>query len=437
VSLHRLLPGRRLIAALERLGRILDYHVQLEHPLPTEHSRESPAIDVAWFGSQDDPFPLMLFEVESGASNAMASNAMKVLSQDSSVFEKPLFFFHIVVAGGSQSTRPQMLERQFGQHNYRIYRLGDGEGTRLVCDILSQHRRIRSHLPFAMLFEACRHPDWGEAVDAIAVLHTARDSGISRKQYLPDLLSLAVSHRYLLSEIESAVCSPAETLWFDASAFRSWIGQWFGRGILLAMLCGLARSEEAAAQLSNRFAEWQRGSGGLQIIGPYSGLSQEYEEYLVQVAGASVGLFVALAPQAEFCLPLLRALIAIAKQFRNRYAANLLAWGCHVAAFLNSAGDFIEIKSMIAMLGGMPEELLYAPHPITEDDVAWDEETEIITAPSSIENFRRDAAQRHRSADSDLVGVALRALEHDDFLPQWSIPILMGMWSQPAPEALS
>ncbi len=139
---HTLAPGKRWIQNLLALGQALDYTCKPEYDVAPEPDRESP-VDVAWFRSADDEVPLFIFEVESVPGSQMSHNAGKVLAQDTALFEKPLFLFHVVVSGGSESTRPDVAEQIFGKANYRVYLASEGgETTRMLCDVLSQHRRV-------------------------------------------------------------------------------------------------------------------------------------------------------------------------------------------------------------------------------------------------------------------------------------------------------
>jgi hypothetical protein len=118
---HKLKKGIDFINGIKELGTLLDYHVQLETPVSTE-KENSPAVDIAWFKEENQKFPLFIFEVESTASNGMTYNPMKVFSKRNEQFEKPLFFFQVVLKGGQESSRIEDLKNQFGNYNYRIYR---------------------------------------------------------------------------------------------------------------------------------------------------------------------------------------------------------------------------------------------------------------------------------------------------------------------------
>jgi hypothetical protein len=91
MSGHSSQPGIRVIAAIASLGGALGYSVRTE--LPVEQRANAPAVDVAWFSDEEQFYPLMIFEVESATTNAMANNPTKVYGQTQEKFERPLFFF--------------------------------------------------------------------------------------------------------------------------------------------------------------------------------------------------------------------------------------------------------------------------------------------------------------------------------------------------------
>ena len=88
---HKLEAGKQIIQAVAQLGRALGYAVRTE--MPVEQRPRPPAVDVAWFADDEQRYPLMIFEVESAATNAMANNPAKVFGQPSDQFERPLFSF--------------------------------------------------------------------------------------------------------------------------------------------------------------------------------------------------------------------------------------------------------------------------------------------------------------------------------------------------------
>lgn len=76
---HKLSAGKEVIDVLCSLGRALEYVASAEHPVA--RTARPPAVDVAWLRDDESRYPLMIFEVETSASNAMSNNPTKVFGQ--------------------------------------------------------------------------------------------------------------------------------------------------------------------------------------------------------------------------------------------------------------------------------------------------------------------------------------------------------------------
>lgn len=159
---HSLDLGKHWIDGLVALGRALGYLPETEFDVAAEGEEPAP-VDVAWLRSTDDQFPLFIFEVESTPSGQMAQNAGKVFSQETDLFEKPLFHFHLVLSGSGKSGRVRTAERLFGEFNYRVYTVADPEvAAQAICDILSQHRRVSDQLEIHALGRCLDESIWAE-----------------------------------------------------------------------------------------------------------------------------------------------------------------------------------------------------------------------------------------------------------------------------------
>lgn len=111
---HKLKVGIDFIDGISQLGLILGYFVEIEKPIDST-KLISTAVDVAWFNGEKQKFPLFIFEIESSPTNSMTYNPMKVFSKKNETFEKPLFFFQIVLKGGQESSRIDDLVQEFGR----------------------------------------------------------------------------------------------------------------------------------------------------------------------------------------------------------------------------------------------------------------------------------------------------------------------------------
>ncbi|MCC7521905.1 MAG: hypothetical protein IT220_09755 [Flavobacteriaceae bacterium] len=127
------------------MGNGLGYYVEIEFPM-SENSFGSQAIDIAWLNEKGNKFPLFIFEIESTSNNSIPNNPTKVFGKESKKFEKPLFFFHIIIDGAENSEKYSDLLGNFGRFNYDIFRINNGETENLLLKILSQHRRIHNEL---------------------------------------------------------------------------------------------------------------------------------------------------------------------------------------------------------------------------------------------------------------------------------------------------
>ncbi len=116
---HSTKSSLNLFDFLEELGNRLGYYVNIEYPM-SSNSFGSQAIDIAWFNEKESRFPLFIFEIESSTNNSIANNPTKVFGKESKVFEKPLFFFHIIIDSAENSEKYNDLLGLFGKYNMII-----------------------------------------------------------------------------------------------------------------------------------------------------------------------------------------------------------------------------------------------------------------------------------------------------------------------------
>lgn len=281
---HVLHPGLQVIEALAKLGECLGYEVERERRV----GGKSAAVDLAWYAAGDRWMPLMIFEVESKASSGMANNAMKVLSRDVDDFVKPLFLFHVVLKGSATNERISNLRRQWGSHNYRVYTLElDGENQRLVVDILSQHRRVTKSIDLEGVSATLDGVVW-EAVDKISILSKLRDLEYSAN-YLGGLARIGLRNPSLVSlymdSLESIHIAGRDA----AYRYGGFIGDYIPGLLEISILisCGRLPDEGGPRKLE----KWQERSGyGMRTIGPYFGLSRDYDSFVLGVAPYVYGM---------------------------------------------------------------------------------------------------------------------------------------------------
>ena len=201
---HKLIPGKLLIKGIDKLGAALGYHVEKEFPVADPTVGKSQAVDtvdVAWFSKKGDRFPLFIFEVESSVTSGMASNPLKVYAQESRSFEKPLFFFHAVVEGGSRSSKPCNLEAQYGKNNYRISLVGEDSANILIQDVLNQHARIRNEVNYFSLHQLLGSAFWKDKVDNVLLLKHATILELSKESIIASCIRLTRINGLLLADL--------------------------------------------------------------------------------------------------------------------------------------------------------------------------------------------------------------------------------------------
>ena len=334
MSEHKLQPGIKFIDGLNNLGDILGYHVELEHPVDAEDIDGS-KIDVAWFTEKGQKFPLFIFEIESTASNSMVYNPMKVLSKSNEVFEKPLFFFQIVLNQGQNSSRVEDLKNSYGTYNYRIYRISVDEGSKLIFDILAQHRRLTAQLNIVSLIDYLIISGWintntNDLLQHIMDLGFEQESG----NFLPALGMLAVKFPFFASFFCAFLDKiyGAQIDYESYPNYQSYVGSHYCIPIHLGIRAIYSKDIFEKAYCLDRLKTWQANGDHLTQIGPHFGLSMDYDNMLVHFSGAFFALLAALFRDVEaarlyFCQELEKIIEAIAVDYRS---LNYI-WLLHIA----------------------------------------------------------------------------------------------------------
>jgi hypothetical protein len=427
MSLHRLPTGKHLIAAVSGLGRALGYSVKTEYPV--EVRPDAPAVDVAWFRDDENLYPLMIFEVESMATNAMAGNAAKVFGQPLESFERPLFFFHLVVTAGA-STRVDALRGTFGSHNYKVYRLDAlNVLTELLIDILSQHRRVRGDIDVRrVLTSLSRFADM--QLDRIAVIEKAIDLGL-RGAYLHTFARSALEgsdNRDLFAELLVRL----QTSVVD-TGYETYIGQSWHVPIELAILvaCGRLAPQEGL----DRLRTWQDNGAGLTQIGPHFGLSYEYDEFIFCMAASVWTRVAAIAGTSQAIVRYVADQLVDLLDGMSRAKPGLsfytAAWTLHVAATGGATEAYEKARRFVNRRGGISEAALIHPPALQwpNDDPEWPTFwLEKARPVPTLAAFRDLRALKTMAGPPDPVTVALRALcdpEHEDECALELVQLLM------------
>ncbi len=437
MPLHTLPAGRQVIEGLHRLGQALGYEVERERAV----GEAGAAVDLAWYAAGEKAAPLMIFEVESSPSSSMANNAMKVLARDVDDFVKPLFFFHVLLVGGPDNDRIVQLRRQWGAHNYRVYRLNDlTDLQRLVLDILEQHRRVRDEVSVVALGKVLQLDPWSK-INHHNVFDALFDRGFAAT-YARDLAKLAIendSNRgYYLRYLRRVA---AHELPHECS-YESFVGYEYGELLELGLL--VAALEICDEEGAERLEAWQQRSGyGMRTIGAHFGLSKDYDAFVLGVAPFLYGLLGLLTVRRPvtfswFVSDLRSLLLAEQTEGVNQnfwmpaalWLAHLSSAGLGQAPAVHSQHDalkaaFDAARKSINDAGGVPANVLFTP-PICvylDDPEAWLESLagEQVMVPDWPE-FNRSNTGNHNEilgGETDPASLAIAVLLWEEW-PFWN-----------------
>lgn len=428
---HSLSDGKQIIAGLTALGRALGYFVETE--LPVEKDKKNPqAVDVAWLSEKGQEFPLIIFEVESKITNTIANNPLKVFGKSNQSFEKPLFFFHVMVSGGPDTSRINDLRYQYGSHNYRVYTLADDGTTQLIKDILSQHRRLNGEFDLIALIETLRAAWPGVDIDAILLHVEAVGFEQGRGTFLPRYAELArldphfQQHfiRYLKAR-DSA--HPAIS---EQDSYGSYLGYQWSSLVHLGIL-SLSSSQPEKAVYFQRLKQWQESSSYLTMIGPHFGLSRDYDEFVLGLAPplwALIALLMYDTPEAvNYIAKQCRDVLAVIEAAPVHISLFTAVWLLHISASCDSARQHFDFaREFINKRGGIPNHFLNEPIGMLnlEEETQWLEDAgyTLVQIPA-IEDFRNAMAAIDCSSIDPILertAVALDALLDEASLRFWS-----------------
>jgi hypothetical protein len=365
MSGHRLEEGGRLIEAIRDLGRALGYAAVTEYPI--DPSKASPqALDVVWMHDEDQSYPLMIFEVESRATNAAANNPLKIYSKRH--FEKPLFFFHLFVEAGRHTSRLDDLREEYGKLNYRAYNLKVGELTAFLEDVLRQHRRLSWRLEVIPLVEALGQPPFDRS-NVHGLLAHAEKLGFNRRlgTTLPSYAALCADDasfsedfaRYLTSRRSGSI--PGEI-----DLYGTKFGDWC-TPLHLGILSSL-QADPSNPEFFERYRRWHENPPGPCLrIGPMFGLKMDFDFFLAHDSGPFMGLVALLmrgVPGATRYVA--QELSKVLREIRPDVVAvwsHLASWCLHLYLTDPEAEDeFGDIRNLANRRGGIAERYLYQPY---------------------------------------------------------------------------
>jgi len=290
---HKLKKGIGIIDSLITLGRLLGYHTETEFPV-NDAKKRAPAVDVAWFKDNGQRFPLFIFEVESASTNSMTYNPTKVYAKSNEKFEKPLFYFQLIVKGGGDSARVEDLRELFGAHNYRIYRLSTDERFALILDVLTQHRRLTQEIDFVRICNFLYdinwiEMDWPKFMEHSHALGFENESG-KTALYLT-ILASSNSHfiRFLVDYLKTLYSAKDLSTEVPIN-YDTYFGAWWSIPLNLGIIYSTAECDKLKIKCFEQLRYFQESYTNMKMIGPYYDLNYEYGKFLIWTSGGLLSL---------------------------------------------------------------------------------------------------------------------------------------------------
>ncbi len=195
---HRNKYGVKTLKLLMDFGRVLGYYVKPEESMFSGNPT-SPDLDLTWRFNKHAKYPLFIFEVESISTKSASDNVLKVFSRKTSIFEKPLFFFHIFLDDSIGASRIEYLKENYDKLNYDTYLLSNPNDVfRLIRDILDQTMRLTTYFDLFSTIEIFESQNVF-SIALVDILGLLVDRGYDRlpeSNFLPILERLITEKRY-------------------------------------------------------------------------------------------------------------------------------------------------------------------------------------------------------------------------------------------------
>lgn len=369
---HKLDTGINFIDGINELGLILGYHTQTEKTVDMT-KQNSPAVDLAWFKEENQKFPLFIFEVESSATNGMTYNPMKVFSKKNEKFEKPLFFFQLVLNGGQDSSRVDDLKETYGTYNYRIYRISTGESQKFLFDIIEQHRRISQNFDPFRVISFLLQSKWIEydltsLANHIESLDFEKESGLLLSSYV-----LLASHYKELIPILTEYLIKIHIDFYsnlNRVKYSNYIGNTWCFPIHLGIIYASSNNLSVKDRTVTQLKDWQENNSHLTMIGPHFGLSYDYDEFIIWGSGGLFGILASLFfDNNDIRLYFASQLKKIIDETNTKYAITNILWLLHIIPPIEESKIFFNyaIKA-INKIGSFSIESFWNPPFLTHDE---------------------------------------------------------------------
>lgn len=433
MSEHKLSLGQSLIDGIFELGQMLGYFVEKEFPVDLPTYGEAPAVDVAWFSKKGNRFPLFIFEVESRATNGMTNNPLKVYAQENREFEKPLFFFHLVAQGGSNSSRPRNLESLYGKNNYRIYLMGSSDTVSFLCDVLEQHVRVKEDINYINLWELLSSEPWVNKVDRVKVLLCAAELGLSKFEIIPSFVRIARSNQELIPSVIDLFYAKS-TRFFENTEFDTYLGQQWFYPIICSMMVGISTDSEEKERWSEHLLTWQDSYSDMPMITPAFGLSCDYDDFILGCAPQLITAIIVLSHSKDSHI---KAFVPILVEILSKtgvcwHGLNSAIYLLHISARLNMVSEFNVAVSYLTDNTPISVNNIYSPPSMisaSEGEFSFYFQQSKKHHIPFLSDFIAKNESLHAGKTPDLQAIALRALDDNNYIYEWSDDLLDALWA--------
>lgn len=401
------------------MGLTLGYYVKSEYKMK-EEGFGSQAIDVAWFNDNSNEFPLMIFEIESTTNNSIINNPANVFGKDSKTFEKPLFFFHIIMNSSKESEKYSDMYGLFGKYNYDIFRINNGDMNNLIIKIISQHRRINSSVRLEnMLHMLLSESEILESLnlrDLLVVLelliheqesyHIGQvyaNMSLIHKEFIKEYI--AFLKRFIVNERLSNL------------SYESYEVSIVSDAINIGLLCYDEECAMGCLKLSEMLYQFQNKYDHFKTIDYLPGLNYDYDIFIQDYVSFYLAVIFLLV---ERCLDARKFILSIATDILKKInkdddyvTAHHVSWVLIMSASSEAFIDeFEEVKSIVNSNGGINELILYGPSTTNDyHNCLVYSESEKVFVPSVDEyKSRLKESFKEISNNFDLLDISFRCI---------------------------
>lgn len=427
---HRTFESLEFFKVIQDLGETLGYIVKNELPISNDNGNKAQAIDICWFVDEISKYPIMIFEIESKNQASIANNPLKIFGKPNEKFQKPLFFFHILLGKHSDSERIEDLKRNYGLHNYRLYEVGESsQRNTLITDVLEQHRRIKYNFNIIHLINHMKDniDFWGS--DSIEKTIKIIEEMINwrEEKYLLQIYSiLALEYKefknHFLRRLEKILKEKENSI--SEIEFNSSFVNMFVDLFLYAIAYEGSLDNKYYELLIKRFKNYAFN------FSLSMGTSYDHSQFLVGMSGSVISLFLSLTLENDnsnefFCGELDRIVQEIRKGYDDSISIYNSLWLLQISSLSEKTKDIFE-KTRIHLnsIGGVSIKYIYSP------PVLWNyeyiEEINFKESPIEIDEFAsyRKKLISIRRGTISIADIAHNLLQSESYMMEFGNDLL-------------